>query len=187
MKKLMIAAAIVCAAVASQASTALWNVYNTPNSYIDSPEAGLVSSMVYVYQLGAISQDDVLEQFRKDGTFLTGYVASGNATDGAFSINFDTEESGASANFFIAATDGANILLMDEIEGMVNTKVPTEVKFDPGWLADEDIIASTVTFSDRVTGEGYGDGWYAADVPEPTSGLLLLLGVAGLALKRKRA
>jgi len=28
-------------------------------------------------------------------------------------------------------------------------------------------------------------GWYA--VPEPTSGLLLLLGVAGLALKRKRA
>ena len=30
-----------------------------------------------------------------------------------------------------------------------------------------------------------GAGWYA--VPEPTSGLLLLLGVAGLALKRKRA
>ena len=30
-----------------------------------------------------------------------------------------------------------------------------------------------------------GAGWYA--VPEPTSGLLLLIGVAGLALKRKRA
>ena len=32
-------------------------------------------------------------------------------------------------------------------------------------------------------------GWptYTAAVPEPTSGLLLLLGVAGLALKRKRA
>ena len=30
-------------------------------------------------------------------------------------------------------------------------------------------------------------GWTAASVPEPTSGLLLLLGVAGLALKRKRA
>ena len=29
--------------------------------------------------------------------------------------------------------------------------------------------------------------WAAASVPEPTSGLLLLLGVAGLALKRKRA
>jgi len=31
------------------------------------------------------------------------------------------------------------------------------------------------------------DVWNTAVVPEPTSGLLLLLGVAGLALKRKRA
>ena len=34
---------------------------------------------------------------------------------------------------------------------------------------------------------GYAGGaWYTA-VPEPTSGLLMLLGMAGLALKRKRA
>lgn len=31
------------------------------------------------------------------------------------------------------------------------------------------------------------EGWAPASVPEPTSGLLLLLGVAGLALKRKVA
>ena len=30
-------------------------------------------------------------------------------------------------------------------------------------------------------------GWYTASVPEPTSGLLLLLGVAGMALRRRRA
>ena len=35
--------------------------------------------------------------------------------------------------------------------------------------------------------KGYaGAGWYGA-VPEPTSGLLLLLGVASLALRRRRA
>ena len=30
------------------------------------------------------------------------------------------------------------------------------------------------------------DGWQSMAIPEPTSGLLMLLGVAGLALKRKR-
>ena len=34
---------------------------------------------------------------------------------------------------------------------------------------------------------GGSTAWTAASVPEPTSGLLLLLGMAGLALKRKRA
>ena len=40
---------------------------------------------------------------------------------------------------------------------------------------------------DPGTGFGTAGDWSPASVPEPTSGLLLLLGVAGLALKRKRA
>ena len=34
---------------------------------------------------------------------------------------------------------------------------------------------------------GAENGWATAAVPEPTSAMLLLLGMAGLALKRKRA
>ena len=33
---------------------------------------------------------------------------------------------------------------------------------------------------------GYWSGWQVASVPEPTSGLLVLLGAAGLALRRRR-
>ena len=36
-------------------------------------------------------------------------------------------------------------------------------------------------------GKAENYGWTSAAVPEPTSGLLMLLGMAGLALKRKRA
>ena len=39
---------------------------------------------------------------------------------------------------------------------------------------------------DLSSGAGVAGGWTQA-VPEPTSGLLLLIGLAGLALKRKRA
>lgn len=43
------------------------------------------------------------------------------------------------------------------------------------------------TINDSVAKSGYWSGWQAAAaVPEPTSGLLMLLGVAGLALRRKR-
>ena len=38
----------------------------------------------------------------------------------------------------------------------------------------------------NTTGSYAGAGWYAA-VPEPTSGLLMLVGLAGLALRRHRA
>ena len=34
---------------------------------------------------------------------------------------------------------------------------------------------------------GVATSWQAAAVPEPTSGLLMLLGMAGLALRRRRA
>lgn len=41
---------------------------------------------------------------------------------------------------------------------------------------------------DAIPKSGFWSGWQAAaaDIPEPTSGLLLLVGVAGLALRRRR-
>jgi len=54
---------------------------------------------------------------------------------------------------------------------------------------DSAIVAKTgLVFDDGGNAgatESYG-AWTAATIPEPTSGLLLLLGVAGLALKRKQ-
>ena len=44
---------------------------------------------------------------------------------------------------------------------------------------------TTVAFGNMATATQNAGNWAA--VPEPTSGLLLLLGMAGLALKRKRA
>jgi len=48
--------------------------------------------------------------------------------------------------------------------------------------------SGSVVFDDEPgMGGGTAGAWTAASVPEPTSGLLLLIGVAGLALKRKNA
>jgi hypothetical protein len=44
---------------------------------------------------------------------------------------------------------------------------------------------AAITFGNMQSATQNASNWAA--VPEPTSGLLMLLGVAGLALKRKRA
>ena len=62
---------------------------------------------------------------------------------------------------------------------------------DGGSPSEVDVLY-TIPYGDGILfRDDEGSGWmpYTAPtpVPEPTSGLLLLLGVAGLALKRKRA
>ena len=101
-----------------------------------------------------------------------------------------------------ALAAGGTAMSLDEFnEGMYSFYSP----FVSGKLTDGDYIA-VVSYADNmfrvfessasggrlafdldpiVTGGGTAGAW--TSVPEPTSGLLLLLGVAGLALKRKRA
>ena len=53
------------------------------------------------------------------------------------------------------------------------------------WTFEADATKTMANMGTNLGGNGAAITWQA--VPEPTSGLLLLLGVAGLALRRKRA
>ena len=47
--------------------------------------------------------------------------------------------------------------------------------------------AGNIGFGNQSAFTSNASNWAAADVPEPTSGLLMLVGLAGLALRRRRA
>ena len=190
MKKLIIAAAIVCAAVISQAATANWGVAAS-NIYAGNETTKIAKgATVYMFDAGITSQAALYALFAADTamdmTTAAGYAGSVAtsaagvmaATTVKFSYgNQSTDEGLNSYDFYFAIVDGDNIYLSD-------SKSVTANKSD---------TAVTVGFGSQATGsklpavEGFqGAGAWSA-VPEPTSGLLMLVGLAGLALRRRLA
>ena len=172
MKKLMIAAAIVCAAAMSQAASVDWNYADYSE---DSDQANFtVYCIAGALQSAWDSVDAVKEAAMPGGTAVViegkRSTETGDQTAASQAL---TKESGY---FFVVVNDtedkfgvmaGDNFYVYD----------PEAQQTSPG----------TFSFDGVATTSSFGGGPGPSPVPEPTSGLLLLLGVAGLALKRKRA
>ena len=187
MKKLMMAAAIVCAAAGIQAAQVTWG--SVDEELYDGTGTGtLVADGLDAYViLGAYSQADFAAAYSasdgdKDATLTAAganKVAEG-ATDSGYVFGDDfTADTGVNAYMVVFDTDKVYISALYGIEGD---------PLDPS-VGTFDILATTGSDVAPLSGAYSGAGWYTAGepVPEPTSGLLVLLGMAGLALRRRRA
>ena len=192
MKKLMIVAAVAMAAIASNAASFNWsNTGGATNGVIYDYQANstkLYSSTVaytaYLICAGDTTQADLLAAVR-GGADLADYGISGASTTLnssskiALTDAFNYGTTGNYYDFYFAILDAANdqVLISDLVTGAEAQE------------SGSTVIAFTgsKTWSNQAFGEEAfsSAGWYST-VPEPTSGLLLLLGMAGLALRRKQ-
>ena len=186
MKKLIIAAAIVCAAAFAQAAVCDWAAYGIYAGEYGgtSWENGDSAGTYWLLALGdkgmdGIAVDTDYKLVNNGATILDSGSYAGAGITGKQLTGLTVADNGTALALILVDTSynkwGA---AQGTIEGII---------------ADPPTDANTVVFTD---GKGFDPDWDSTTVqinstlqavPEPTSGLLLLLGVAGLALKRRRA
>lgn len=181
MKKLMILAVVAVAAIATQAASYDWKTKaGSSNSvYINGTET-TYSGTAYLFL--SISAETVYNDWI-GGTALSAMTSLDSQSISAGKISAGTA--------FENAADPISVVFATEYQSGTDKFLYISTVAEK---AGSDIGSATINFAGDAatsklaasTGAYSGAGWYAA-VPEPTSGLLMLLGMAGLALRRRRA
>ena len=190
MKKLVIALAVAaCAAVVNAAAfnwtssgfgAAAKTINSKAGTALYSPETAYT---LYLFDAGVTSQDTLLAGLR-DNKAITAFTS---VTTQALADNsqvtaqgFSYGSAGNEYNFYMAIVNGDDVFLSASTAASGQQADTTNVSFSGLGNATKNVFSdSTATFSSK------GAGWYA--VPEPPAGLLMLLGMAGLALRRRHA
>ena len=194
MKKLMILAAVVLSAIAVNAATVQWNtglVYQPTDSTKKAGSKGAgyaftITKAQYDTWLAMSVTDGMKDVYDTFGgsTASADYVMSNGAAtpknqfksgEAAFATELGANSTQYLA-FIFTYTDGEDKWYVANVSSFTMGETPVDsTKYN---------VATTWGGSASSTATA-NMSWTA--VPEPTSGLLLLLGMAGLALKRKRA
>lgn len=182
MKKLIIAAAIAFAGVAAQASTVNWGL----NSGTALDATKFASGTAYFIAVDDLARPTTLT----DATAGDWYKANIATVKSSALITSATVADGV----FYKANDDA-LASADRARQNYWLLIDNDATSDADHYFAVSTLNKGVTFNSSssisVTATWNGgtqmSTFAAASVPEPTSGLMLLLGVAGLALRRRRA
>ncbi len=183
MKKLIIAAAVVGLAVASPAASFNWKTAKSGGAVNAFEGGSIVESTVYIFTSDQASS--ILSAWAAGEAWSSGALDSSTiASTGkiaAKSTMFDYGGAGTAATIdaIFAFTERVGDKDYFYISTTASASSPATgsatINFTEGGVSTS--VMDAASFS--------GAGWYA--IPEPTSGLLMLVGLAGLALRRKRA
>ena len=156
----------------------------------------MYSGTAYIFDAGVTSQSalfDMIVAGTDIGSSTAGYVTTATVTAGTFSgLNYSYGEQGASSaiSYYFVIVDADKAYFSNQKGAKPNaTATAKNIAFDIQY-DEEDPTAFPnsvhAAFGDGSTFAGAGR-WSSTAVPEPTSGIMLLLGFAGLALRRRRA
>ena len=179
MKKIAIIAAIAVAATAAFAETT-WALLNTDPADSSDTTGGYADS----YKAYLCTKAAAADLFGGNDNYsdITAYLSENhvNYASGMTALDAYKFDEGqySFSKYFVPGTLGSEYIAVVAYAGGAA---------DMFRVFESAASGGSLTFDPDVTEGGRAGAWTtAAPIPEPTSGLLLLLGVAGLALRRRR-
>lgn len=186
MKKLMILAVVAFVAVATQAASLKWggrNIYVPVAADVKVDQTGIVASSgtkfaadaltVALYWVNSSGGHESIGSFATTADGVIGAQTLADSTSAAlYSAMLDDQGASWKPEYYFTAT-------YTTADGTYTYSGTATATIAIGELANK-AITTTANFSTAGS-------WNYTAAPEPTSGLLMLLGMAGLALRRKRA
>jgi len=180
MKKLMFMLAAVAMAACTQANSVIWS--STINGATSSTP-NIASGDYLVYLLDNSQWDTYV----KEGKMNADYLTKASYDNAGFSANGTRLETGSQTATGISASsiNYAVVLVNSGATQYAVLGTGTSATYDPESQAAVSISTVTTT-GKKITGQTAGLTFSPIDTPEPTSGLLLLVGAGMLALRRKQ-
>lgn len=180
MRKLLIVAVATTLWTVANAASCNWQV---KSDWVSADGENPLTAQVYAFDALAYSIATVTGALENNDTsVLANALASGAVdVDGAFAFSGNgITDDGATPPYakvytILVATDASD-------NSFFYSSDTKSVKLTDAVMAGK----ANFYWEDITTGAIGGSGWTAMSIPEPTSGLLMLLGMAGLALRRRR-
>ena len=184
MKKLMILAAVAMVSAIASAAQMKWG--SGTITLADSTTAGKDAVTGYLFLIDSTTYDTLAANTTGKALSDAVYAAYGSSLSSAAASKSSTAKGAVTITDPTAYSNGNTlygaILYVEGDNYMGNIATYT-------LTSDQDVSIGSMA---SIIGGDLGGGstataWSTAAVPEPTSGLLMLLGMAGLALRRRRA